>query len=295
LITLRSAQLLWQQGEGKGEPWKVHKLALHCTYDARLWTAEGTEEVREEKTDKTQKRVIKGEENENLDKKEQTQLKKNKSSLSRLNNSFTRPSKLVYRGQPHIIVGVSFHPVELATVAVVDVNTKKVLANKTLKQLLGDAFDLLSRRRRQQVHLRKEREKAQKKDSPCNIGESKLGEYVDKLLAKRIVEVAKYYQASCIALPTLKDTSEIRTSVIQAKAETKFPGDVNAQKLYVKEYNCQIHNWSYTRLQESIKLKAAESKISIEFGIQPHYDTLQEQARDLALSTYQCRINTIGR
>ncbi|BAZ25538.1 hypothetical protein NIES4073_64430 [Kalymmatonema gypsitolerans NIES-4073] len=295
LITLRSAQLLWQQGEGKGEPWKVHKLALHCTYDARLWTAEGTEEVREEKTDKTQKQVIKGEENENLDKKEQTQLKKNKSSLSRLNNSFTRPSKLVYRGQPHIIVGVSFHPVELATVTVVDVNTKKVLTNKTVKQLLGDDFDLLSRRRRQQVHLRKEREKAQKKDSPCNIGESKLGEYVDKLLAKRIVEVAKYYQASCIVLPTLKDTREIRTSVIQAKAETKFPGDVNAQKLYVKEYNRQIHNWSYTRLQESIKLKAAESKISIECGIQPHYDTLQEQARDLALSAYQCRINTIGR
>lgn len=42
LVTLRSTQLLWQQGEGKGEPWKVHKLALHCTDDARLWTAEGT-------------------------------------------------------------------------------------------------------------------------------------------------------------------------------------------------------------------------------------------------------------
>ncbi|MBD2214108.1 hypothetical protein H6G27_30210 [Nostoc linckia FACHB-104] len=81
------------------------------------------------------------------------------------------------------------------------------------------------------------------------------------MLAKRIVEVAKEYQASCIVLPTLKDTKEIRTSVIQAKAEAKFPGDVNAQKLYVKEYNRQIHNWSYSRLQESIKSKAAELKI----------------------------------
>ncbi|MEH1951898.1 MAG: type V CRISPR-associated protein Cas12k [Nostoc sp.] len=153
LITLRSAQLLWQQGEGKGEPWKVHQLALHCTYDVRLWTAEGTEEVRKEKTDKAQKRVSKAEENEKLDDIQQTQLNKDKSSLSRLNNSFNRPGKLIYQGQSNIIVGISFHPVELATVAIVDINTKKVLACNTVKQLLGDAFHLLSRRRRQQVHL----------------------------------------------------------------------------------------------------------------------------------------------
>ncbi|MDZ8091102.1 MAG: type V CRISPR-associated protein Cas12k [Nostoc sp. DedQUE05] len=293
LITLRSAQLLWQQGEGKGEPWKVHKLALHCTYDARLWTAEGTEEVRKEKTDKAQKRVSKAEENEKLDNIQQ--LNKDKSSLSRLNNSFNRPGKLIYQGQSNIIVGISFHPIELATVAIVDINTKKVLACNTVKQLLGNAFHLLSRRRRQQVHLSKERKKAQKKDSPCNTSESKLGEYIDKLLANRIVEIAKSYQAGCIILPRLKDMKEIRTSAIQAKAETKIPGDVNAQKLYVKEYNRQIHNWSYNRLQESINSKAAELKISIEFGIQPHYGTLEEQARDLAFYAYQCRINTFGR
>lgn len=179
--------------------------------------------------------------------------------------------------------------------AIVDINTKKVLACNTVKQLLGDAFHLLSRRRRQQVHLSIERKKAQKKDSPCNIGESKLGEYIEKLLAKRIVEIAKSYQAGCIVLPRLKDIREIRTSAIQAKAETKIPGDVNGQKLYVKEYNRQIHNWSYNRLQESIKSKAAELKISIEFGIQLHYGTLEEQARDLAFYAYQCRINTLGR
>ncbi|MBD2726684.1 hypothetical protein H6G96_10165 [Nostoc sp. FACHB-892] len=295
LITLRSAQLLWQQGEGKGEPWKVHKLALHCTYDARLWTAEGTEEVRKEKTDKAQKRVSKAEENKKLENNQQIQLNKDKSSLSRLNNSFNRPGKLIYQGQSNIIVGISFHPIELGTVVIVDINNKKVLACNTVKQLLGNDFHLLSRRRRQQVHFRKEREQAQKKDSPCNIGESQLGEYVDKLLAKKIVELARQYQAGCIVLPKLKDIREIRASVIQAKAETKIPGDVNAQKLYVKEYNRQIHNWSYNRLQEFIKSKAAELKISIEFGIQPHYGTLEEQARDLAFYAYQCRINTFGR
>lgn len=77
MITLRSAQLIWQQGEGKGEPWKIHKLALHCTYNARLWTAEGTGEVRKQQTDKTQKQLSKMEKNENLDENQQTQLNKN--------------------------------------------------------------------------------------------------------------------------------------------------------------------------------------------------------------------------
>lgn len=284
LVTLRSAHLLWRQGEGKGEPWKVNKLALHCTYDARLWTAEGTEEVRQEKTDKAQAEINQAESNENLDSKQQKKLNKNKSSLSRLKNSFARPSKPAYQGQSNIIVGVSLHPVELVTLAVVDTNTKKILICKTVKELLGDAFPLLSRRRRQQVHFRKEREKAQKKDSPCHLGEAKLGEYVDSLLAKRIVEVAKEYQAGRIVLPGLKGLREIRTSAIQAKAETKFPGDIKAQELYVKEYNRQIHNWSYSRLQESIKLKASELKISIKSGTQASYGTLQEKARDLALS-----------
>ncbi|MBD2301207.1 type V CRISPR-associated protein Cas12k [Nostoc sp. FACHB-190] len=284
LVTLRSAQLLWQQGKGKGEPWKVNKLALHCTYDARLWTAEGTEDVRQEKADKAQTEINQVESNENFDSKQQKKLTKNKSSLSRLKNSFARPSKPAYKGQSNIIVGISLHPVELATLVVVDINTKEILICKTAKELLGDAFHLVSRRRRQQVHFRKEREKAQKKDSPYHLGEAKLGEYVDRLLAKRIVEVAKEYQAGCIVLPGLKSIREIRTSAIQAKAETKFPGDIKAQELYVKEYNRQIHNWSYSRLQESIKSKAAELKISVKSGTQASYGTLQEKARDLALS-----------
>ncbi|MBD2388726.1 hypothetical protein H6G32_25560 [Cylindrospermum sp. FACHB-282] len=153
---------------------------------------------------------------------------------------------------------------------------------------------MLSRRRRQQVHFRKEREKAQKKDAPCHLGESELGEYIDKLLAKRIVEIAEHYQAVSIVLPKLKDMREIRTSAIQAKAETKHLGNRHVQQLYIKEYNRQIHNWSYNRLQEGIKSKAAELRIGIEFEVQPNYGTLQEKARDLTFFAYQSRIHTIG-
>jgi transposase len=199
----------------------------------------------------------------------------------------------VYQAQPNIIVGISFHPVELVNIAIVDINTSNVINQITVKQLLGNEYHLLSRRRRQQVHLLKERKKAHKKDAPCNIGESQLGEYFDKLLAKRVVETAKKYQASSIVLPKLKDTREIRTSAIQAKAEEKYPGDKKAQELYVKEYNRQIHNWSYNRLLEGIKSKAAELRISIEFEIQPNYGTLAEKARDLALFAYKSRINML--
>jgi hypothetical protein len=45
LLTLSSAMLAWREGEGKGEPWHVNHLALYCSFDTRLMTAEGTLEV----------------------------------------------------------------------------------------------------------------------------------------------------------------------------------------------------------------------------------------------------------
>ncbi len=33
LFTLRSGRIAWQEGEGKGEPWNVHHLTLHCSVD----------------------------------------------------------------------------------------------------------------------------------------------------------------------------------------------------------------------------------------------------------------------
>jgi hypothetical protein len=49
LFYLRSGRIGWQEGKGKGEPWNIHRLNLFCTIDTRLWTAEGTEQVRQEK------------------------------------------------------------------------------------------------------------------------------------------------------------------------------------------------------------------------------------------------------
>jgi hypothetical protein len=57
LFTLRNGRLAWQEGESKGvrgstaiaAPWNLNHLTLYCCVDNRLWTAEGTEQVRQEK------------------------------------------------------------------------------------------------------------------------------------------------------------------------------------------------------------------------------------------------------
>lgn len=49
LFTLRASKLAWTEGEGKGAPWEQNYLTLFCTVDTRLWSIEGTEQVRQEK------------------------------------------------------------------------------------------------------------------------------------------------------------------------------------------------------------------------------------------------------
>ncbi|MBD2465727.1 hypothetical protein H6G89_32585 [Oscillatoria sp. FACHB-1407] len=131
-------------------PWKTHRLYLHCTYDPRLLTAEGTEQIRQEKL--AQKRAeleraeaelekmgVSGEfsepseeddseEEEELlssseeSKKKQARIKHLKTSLKRLENNLPppRPSKAAYQGESQIAVGVCFTLNKLVGAAVVD-------------------------------------------------------------------------------------------------------------------------------------------------------------------------------
>jgi len=47
LLTISSAMLAWRKSKKKrkGEPWNTYQLALYCSFDTRLLTAEGTIEV----------------------------------------------------------------------------------------------------------------------------------------------------------------------------------------------------------------------------------------------------------
>lgn len=106
------------------------------------------------------------------------------------------------------------------------------------------------------------------------------------------MEIAKVYSAGSIVIPKLGDMREIIQSEVLFKAEKKIPGFIEGQKNYAKEYRRQVHNWSYGRLIENIQNQATKVGISIETQQQAIRGSPQEQARDLALFAYQCRITS---
>lgn len=79
---------------------------------------------------------------------------------------------------------------------------------------------------------------------------------------------------------------EIVQSQIQAIAEEKFPGYVEGQQKYAKQYRVNVHRWSHSRLIQSIQSKAAQAGIMIEGGKQPIRGSPNEKAKELAFSAY---------
>ncbi len=182
LFTLRSSRIAWQEGEGKSEPWNVHRLTLYCTVDTRLWTAEGTEQVKQEKAAEIAKVLTKTKEKGNLNENQQAFIQRKNSTLARINNPFPRPSQPLYQGQTHILVGVSLGLEKPATIAIVDAIASKPLTYRSVKQLLGKNYHLLNRQRQKKQRTSQQRHSAQKQAAPNRFGESELGEYVDRLL-----------------------------------------------------------------------------------------------------------------
>jgi IS605 OrfB family transposase len=124
--------------------------------------------------------------------------------------------------------------------------------------------------------------------APNQFGNSELGEYIDRLLAKEIIAIAQTYCAGSIVLPKLGDMREQIQSEIQSKAEQKSDL-VEVQQKYAKQYRVSIRQWSYGRLITSIKSQAAKIGIVIEEGKQPIRANPQEKAKELAINAYQSR------
>ncbi len=286
LFTLRSGRIGWQECSGEGEAWNVHHLKLYCSLDTRLWTAEGTEQVAQEKAAEVSKILTKTKQKDDLNKKQLAFIKRGETMLARINTPFPRPSKPLYQGQSAIVVGVSLGLEKPATVAVIDVPGDRLLTYRNIKQLLGDHYPLLNRRRQQQRSLSQKRQKAQKQGAANEFGESELGQYIDRLLAKEIVAIARIYQAGSIALPKLTDIREILHSEMQTRVEKKIPGYKEAQDKYAKQYRVNIHRWSYGRLMDAITSQSAKVGIVIEVGKQPSEGRPQDKARELAISAY---------
>jgi IS605 OrfB family transposase len=278
LLTLSSAVLTWTECEGKGDPWNVNHLSLHCTYDTRLMTAEGTLSVQQDKSAKALKNL----EREKPD-------PRNQSTLDRMKNLPDRPSKKTYKGNPEILVGLSIGLANPVTVAVVNISTGEALTYRTPRTLLGDRYHFLTRHRNQQQQNILQRQKNQKRGIRHQPSESELGEYVDRLLANEVIQLAQQYRAESIVIPTLTNIREVLASEITARAEQKCPGSVEAQNKYAKEYQMAISRWSYNRLIETIRSKAQQLGIAVESGFQQIRGDPKAQAKDLAIATYHAR------
>ena len=164
-----------------------------------------------------------------------------------------------------------------------------MIAYRNTKQLLGNHYRLLNRQRQQKQALSHQRNVAQRHHRNNQFGESELGQYIDRLLAKAIIKLAKEYQAESIVLPQIDNVREIIQTEIQVKAEAKIPGCIEKQKEYAKQYRMNIHNWSYGRLIDNIKAQAAKALITTEEVKQFIRGSPTEQAKKLALKAYSER------
>lgn len=165
----------------------------------------------------------------------------------------------------------------------------KVFTYRSIKQLLGNNYRLLNRQRQQKKALSHKRKVAQSQAAPNQYGDSELGEYIDRLLAKEIVAIAQKYSAGSIVLPKLEGMREQINSEIQAKAEEKCPESIEAQKKYAKQYRRSVNQWSYGRLIENINSQAAQAGIVIEETKQSVKGSPQDKAKEIASAAYKYR------
>lgn len=246
-------------------------------------------QVKQRKEQKNTKILQGMEKKEELTPNQTNFIQRTQANLDKLSRTFTRPSKPLYAGKANIMVAVSMGLEHPATVVAIDLKTQTVLAYLSTKQLLGENYRLLNQQRNLQRKQRQQNHKAQKQGLPRQLSNSSLGEYIDRLLAKAIVNFAQSHNATSISLPKLDDIRITVQSEIDAKAQAKIPGFVDGQKKYARQVRINLHNWSYGRLRDSIVNKAAEIQISIEHGDCSFKSSPIEQAQAIAMSAYANR------
>lgn len=154
---------------------------------------EGTQLVKVQKAAGTAATLQSRRAKEVLSKNQQADIRRLESTLKRLEVPYSRPSRMLYKGKANILVGISMGLDQPATVAVVNVLTQEVLACRSTKQLLGDRHKLLNRARTERAKIAHQGHRQRLKGGKRINSESQLGVYVDRLLAKAIVEVAQQY------------------------------------------------------------------------------------------------------
>lgn len=292
LMTLRSATLAWREECKNDSPWNANRLSLHCTYDTRLMSAEGTADIQQQKLIRATQILSGKPPDDQLTPQQESFYKRMTSRVSRLQYAPARPSENRYHGNPDILLGLSLGLSEPVTVAVVNGPSGKTLTYRNTRTLLKENYRLLRRKRQLQAQNARQRHKNNIRGVAHQPSESELGKHVDYLLAKAIVELAKVYHTGSIVLPNLKYYQDSIASDLKARAQKKCPGSIEAQKAYTKQVQINLQKWSYCRLIESVSMKARKAGIVIETGLQPARGKLYAQASNIALTAYEVRKTT---
>lgn len=126
------------------------------------------------------------------------------------------------------------------------------------RQLQLQPYRLLKRWRRLKRKNLSERQVEQKHGLyRQSQAESNLAQYINRLLARNIVDLCQRCSAGSIILPEFGDVRESIESEIQAKAKRKYPDDnVERQKQYAKEFRMKFHRWNHKHLTECICSRA---------------------------------------
>jgi len=173
-------------------------------------------------------------------------------------------------------------------------NLQKLLAlvgwaKRNLRRLRFGNYRLLNRFKQQKQRNARQRRKDQKRRIYRNLPKLQLGQHVDRLIARSIISLAQKYRAGSIVLPETNGLLEQIESKVRAIAEQKIPGYKQEQEEFAKQYRKRYSRWNYARLLQTIQEQAAKLEIPIELGQQSSQGSLQEKARDLALTTYHFR------
>ncbi len=333
-------------------PWNTHRLYLHCAVDTRLLTAEGTEEVRQEKLAKALKTLktvkenigladkqndqqadedkenadISGEVEESIGKAQKSaeqQREDREVAINRINSTVTRlgnpspirPSRQTFAQQPHVAVGVCFSLKDVVGVAVANTQTQELLEFYDVRNLLiDDRLDLLEERAAKfpegrkgkrsvrQLQLKdyrllnrlrqKRHENLTQRSEQQRHGlyaesnqESNQAQHLNRVLAKKILQLAQKWQAGTIILPDLGDVRESIECEIQARARRKYPDDnAQLQKEYAKELRMDFHRWGHRDLAKCIRDRAAQAGITVKTGKQSKAETLRAKAIAMVLT-----------
>ncbi|PSB33726.1 type V CRISPR-associated protein Cas12k [Stenomitos frigidus] len=309
---------VFQQSSEQGF-WNECKLTIHWTFNAEALTRQGSEKMRQRKLElqlqQLQAKQAKLEQQQDrLDKLEQAapEAAKSQEQLKRIRNlkkqiqqlqedlaklrpklaclqaaqPFGRPDRPLYEGVPNIFVGVLLDLDTHLAVTVVDAMRRKRLALRSAPKISSEGYRLLQKYFRQRQEHSKQRQEDQQAQRYSHQTESGLGQQVDRLFAKGLVELAQAYKASTIVIPIKGGWRERLYSQLVARAKLKCNGNKQAMARYTKAHGERLHQWDYNRLSQAITDCAATHGIEVVLQKTVFETDVFQQAANLAIAAY---------